>query len=168
MNGANAANTARVGPQRLVLVGSILVDILMYVDRLPERGGDIMARRTLLTSGGGFNVLIAATRLGMPTAYAGRVGDGPMGHQVVVDLAAAHIPLLLPAAIGTDTGFDIGLVEPDHTPGPTFAHYRPGTACSKNSITAARAYPHTHRPPKPQCSRDRYLERLSQHTRGCQ
>jgi sugar/nucleoside kinase (ribokinase family) len=106
-------NGARIRPLRLVLVGSILVDILMYVDRLPERGGDIMARRTLLTSGGGFNVLAAAARLGMPTAYAGRVGDGPMGHQVIADLTAAHIPLLLPGAIGADTGFDIGLVEPD-------------------------------------------------------
>lgn len=113
MNGAHEAHVARVCPQRLVLVGSILVDILMYVDRLPERGGDIMARRTLLTSGGGFNVLIATARLGMPTAYAGRVGDGPMGQQVMSDLAAAHIPLLLPGAIGTDTGFDVGLVEPD-------------------------------------------------------
>jgi sugar/nucleoside kinase (ribokinase family) len=106
-------NGVRVRPLRLVLVGSILVDILMYVDRLPERGGDIMAQSTLLTSGGGFNVLTAAARLGMPTAYAGRVGDGPMGNQVMADLAAANIPLLLPGAIGADTGFDIGLVEPD-------------------------------------------------------
>jgi sugar/nucleoside kinase (ribokinase family) len=106
-------NTARVRPLRLVLVGSILVDVLMYVDHLPERGSDIMAHRTLLSSGGGFNVLTAATRLGMPTAYAGHVGDGPMGNQVMADLTATHIPLLLPRASGADTGFDIGLVEPD-------------------------------------------------------
>jgi sugar/nucleoside kinase (ribokinase family) len=106
-------NSARIRPLRLILVGSILVDILMYVDHLPERGGDTMARRTLLTSGGGFNVLTAAARLGLPAAYAGLVGDGPMGNQIKADLAAANIPLLLPGATGADTGFDIGMVEPD-------------------------------------------------------
>ncbi len=100
-------------PRRLVLVGSVLVDVLMYVDHLPERGGDILAGRTLLTSGGGFNVLAGAARLGMSVAYAGRVGDGPMGRQVLTDLQAAGIPLLLPQVRGRDTGFDIGLVEPD-------------------------------------------------------
>jgi len=103
----------RVQPRRLVLIGSILVDILMYVERLPERGGDCIARRALLTSGGGLNVLTGAARLGLPVCYAGRVGDGPMGMQVMKDLAAAGIPLALPQVRGEDTGFDIGLVEAD-------------------------------------------------------
>ncbi len=103
----------RIQPRRLVLVGSVLVDILMYVDQLPERGSDRVAQRTLLTSGGGFNVLVGAARLEMPVAYAGRVGDGLMGARVMADLAAARIPLVLPPAIGEDTGFDVGLVEPD-------------------------------------------------------
>lgn len=103
----------RLQPRRLVLVGSILVDILMYVDRLPERGGDRIAERALLTSGGGFNVLSGATRLGLSVSYAGRVGDGPMGTQVMRDLAEAGIPLVLPQVRGEDTGFDIGMVEAD-------------------------------------------------------
>ncbi|HEX7736836.1 MAG TPA: PfkB family carbohydrate kinase [Ktedonobacteraceae bacterium] len=98
-------------PRRLVLVGSVLVDILMYVDRLPERGGDTIARQTLLTSGGGFNVLIGAMRLGLPASYAGRVGNGPMGAQVMAALTMANIPLLLPRVRGEDTGFDVGLAE---------------------------------------------------------
>ena len=106
-------STLRIRPRRLLLVGSVLVDILMYVDRLPERGGDRVARRALLTSGGGFNVLVAAARLGMPVAYAGLVGDGPMGTRVMTDLAAAGISLVLPRAAGEDTGFDVGLVESD-------------------------------------------------------
>ena len=101
----------RIRPQRLVLVGSILVDILMYVDAMPPRGGDIVARQSLFNSGGGFNVLLGATRLAMPVAYAGRVGDGPMGTQVMSDLIKANIPLLLPRTDGEDTGFDIGFVE---------------------------------------------------------
>ncbi len=104
-------NTLRIQPRRLVLIGSVLVDILMYVDQLPERGSDCIAQRTLLTSGGGFNILVGAARLGMQVAYAGRVGDGPMGTQVMTDLTAAGIPLMLPRVSGGDTGFDIGLVE---------------------------------------------------------
>jgi sugar/nucleoside kinase (ribokinase family) len=99
-------------PRRLVLVGSVLVDLLLYVPHLPERGGDVLASRAMLTSGGGFNVLVAAARLGMRVACAGRVGDGPMGRQVMSDLRAAGIPLLLPQVAGRDTGFDVGLVEP--------------------------------------------------------
>ncbi len=113
MNSENKRSQIRVRPQRLVLVGSVLVDILMYVRRLPERGGDEIAERALLTTGGGFNVLVGAARLGMVVGYAGRVGDGVMGQQVMTDLEKASIPLLLPRAIGEDSGFDIGLVEPD-------------------------------------------------------
>lgn len=100
-------------PRRLVLVGSVLVDILMYMQQLPERGGDCIAQRTLLTTGGGFNILAGATRLGMPVAYAGRVGNGPMGQQVTADLAAAQIPLMLSQVVGEDSGFDIGLIDAD-------------------------------------------------------
>jgi sugar/nucleoside kinase (ribokinase family) len=100
-------------PQRLVLVGSVLVDILLYVGQLPERGGDRIAEQAILTTGGGLNVLVAAARLGMSVTYAGRVGDGPMGHQVMADLEKAGIPLLLPRVQGEDSGFDIGLVESD-------------------------------------------------------
>ena len=99
-------------PQRLVLVGSVLVDILLYVDRLPEHGGDRLAEQSIIASGGGMNVLVGAARLGMPVAYAGRVGDGAMGRQVRSDLESQDIPLLLPQVRGEDTGFDIGLVEP--------------------------------------------------------
>ncbi len=102
-----------VRPRRLVLVGSILVDILMYVDRLPERGGDRIATRTLLTSGGGFNVLSGAARLGLAVCHAGRIGNGPMGTQIMRDLLAAGIMCVLPQVRGEDSGFDIGMVEAD-------------------------------------------------------
>lgn len=104
---------ARIQPRRLVLVGSVLVDVLMYVEHLPERGGDTLANRATLTTGGGFNVLIGARRLGLAAAYAGHVGDGLMGNQINADLAAAGIPLLLPRVQGADSGFDVALVEQD-------------------------------------------------------
>lgn len=100
----------RVRPGRLVLVGSVLVDVLISVDRLPERDGDVLAHDRIVTSGGGFNLLVGAARLGLPAIYAGRIGTGPFGNQVAGDLRRAGIPSLLPRA-ESDTGFDIGLVE---------------------------------------------------------
>lgn len=100
------------GPHRLVLVGSVLADILMSVPRLPERGGDVLASGAATQVGGGFNVLAAARRLGLPAALAGRVGDGPFGRLVAAALAAEGIEPLIPVGRG-DTGFCVGLVEPD-------------------------------------------------------
>ncbi|MEP6762319.1 MAG: PfkB family carbohydrate kinase, partial [Sporichthyaceae bacterium] len=97
---------------RLVLVGSVIVDIVLYVEALPERGGDVVASRSMTTAGGGFNVLSAAARQGLPSAYGGLVGTGPFGAQVRDALTAESVPLLLPGpAVGLDTGFCVAMVE---------------------------------------------------------
>ncbi len=72
-----------------------------------------MASGSAMTSGGGFNLLVAAARMGFPSAYGGLVGDGVFGAQVLEDLSAARIPMLLPQVRGRDSGFTLGLVEPD-------------------------------------------------------
>ena len=54
---------------RLVHVGQVIVDIVMYVPHLPERGGDVLASSGGTEVGGGFNVLTAAMRRS-------RIGDG--------------------------------------------------------------------------------------------
>jgi sugar/nucleoside kinase (ribokinase family) len=95
------------------MVGSVVVDVLMYVDRLPDRGGDALARRMLTSAGGGFNLLVAARRLGMDAAYGGRTGTGPFGDQARRALDDAGIPTLLPSGQEGDTGVVVGLVEPD-------------------------------------------------------
>lgn len=100
-------------PKRLVVVGSILVDVLLYIPHLPERGGDVLAHHALISAGGGFNVLYAAKRLGLPAAYAGLIGDGPFGRILKGTLARHQIPCLLPYVRGADNGFDVALVEAD-------------------------------------------------------
>jgi sugar/nucleoside kinase (ribokinase family) len=98
--------------RRLVLVGSVIVDIVLYVEALPERGGDVIASRSMTTAGGGFNVLSAAARQGLPSAYGGLAGAGPFGAQVRDALAAESVELLLPAPItALDTGFCVAMVE---------------------------------------------------------
>jgi sugar/nucleoside kinase (ribokinase family) len=102
-----------VRPRRLVMVGSVVVDVLLYVDGLPERGGDVLASGMLTSAGGGFNLLVAARRLGMDAAYGGRTGTGPFGDQARRALDDAGIPTLLPPGHEGDTGVVVGLVEPD-------------------------------------------------------
>jgi sugar/nucleoside kinase (ribokinase family) len=98
---------------RLVVAGSVLVDLVMFVPALPERGGDVLADDATLTTGGGYNVASAAARQGLPAAYAGKHGTGPFGDTVRRDLAADGIALLLPPSPEGDTGFCVGLVEAD-------------------------------------------------------
>jgi sugar/nucleoside kinase (ribokinase family) len=100
-------------PGRLVLVGSVVVDALLYVDRLPDRGGDLVARRLVTSAGGGFNVLVAAARLGMEAVHGGRTGGGVLGGLARRALDEAGIASLLPPSGLQDTGLVVGLVEPD-------------------------------------------------------
>jgi sugar/nucleoside kinase (ribokinase family) len=98
---------------RLVLVGSAIIDIVMYVDRLPERGGDVIATGAAQQVGGGRNVLVAAARQGMSTVYAGRVGRGPFGTQIASTLMSDGVELALPPVPDGDSGFCVALIEPD-------------------------------------------------------
>jgi sugar/nucleoside kinase (ribokinase family) len=66
----------------------------------------------VLQAGGGFNVLAAARRLGMPCSLAGRVGTGPFGSVIADALAAEKVPILIPRP-AADSGFCVGFVEPD-------------------------------------------------------
>jgi sugar/nucleoside kinase (ribokinase family) len=106
--------TVRAGrPGRLVFAGEAIVDVLMRVPGLPERGGDLLATSAEVAVGGGFNVMAAAARQGLPVLYAGGHGTGPWGDLVRAALAAEGIGLLRPPNPSRDTGFDVALVEPD-------------------------------------------------------
>jgi sugar/nucleoside kinase (ribokinase family) len=98
-------------PKRLVFAGEALVDLLMWVPALPERGGDMLAESSSIKVGGGFNIMAAAARQGLPVVYAGGHGTGPWGDRVRAALAAEAITILRPPDPGADTGFDVALVE---------------------------------------------------------
>ena len=100
-------------PRRLVFAGEAIVDVVMRVPGLPPRGGDLLATSSQGTVGGGFNVMAAAARQGLPVLYAGGHGTGPWGDVVRAALAAEGIGLFRPADPDRDTGFDVALVEPD-------------------------------------------------------
>lgn len=100
-------------PNRLVLVGSVLVDLVSRLPALPVRGGDVVAEPGPSGAGGGFTVLSAAARLGLPAVYAGAHGTGLLGSAVREALAADGVELALPIAPAGDTGYCVVLVEPD-------------------------------------------------------
>ncbi len=96
---------------RLVFAGEAIVDLLMWVPALPERGGDMLAETSSVQVGGGFNIMAAAARQGLPVVYAGGHGTGPWGDKVRAALAAEGITVLRPPDPDADTGFDVALVE---------------------------------------------------------
>src|SRR5271166_4532620 len=100
-------------PRRLLFAGEAIVDVVLRVSALPERGGDILASASQVTVGGGFNVMSAAARQGLPVRYAGGHGTGPWGDLVRAALGAEGVDVLRPPDPARDTGFDVALVEPD-------------------------------------------------------
>ena len=98
---------------RLVFAGEAIVDLVMRVPALPERGGDMLAASSSIQVGGGFNVMAAAARQGLPVVYAGGHGTGPWGDRVRTALAAEGIAVLRTPDPEADTGFDVALVEAD-------------------------------------------------------
>jgi len=98
---------------RLVFAGEAIVDLLMWVPALPERGGDMLAESSAVQVGGGFNIMAAAARQGLPVVYAGGHGTGPWGDKVRAALEDEGIDVLRPPDPNADTGFDVALVEAD-------------------------------------------------------
>ena len=107
----NAGDVVSRPLRRLVFAGEALVDLLMWVPALPERGGDMLAESSSVQVGGGFNIMAAAARQGLPVIYAGGHGTGPWGEKVRAALAGEGIALFRPADPDADTGFDVALVE---------------------------------------------------------
>jgi len=98
---------------RLVHLGNAVVDLVLQVPAAPERGGDVLASSASELVGGGFNVMAAASRQGLPVVYAGMHGAGPRGDRVRAALAAEGIAALQPLLPGCDTGLVVVIVEDD-------------------------------------------------------
>jgi sugar/nucleoside kinase (ribokinase family) len=98
---------------RLFCLDTVLVDVDLRVASLPERAGDVRASSQLITTGGGFNAMSAATRHDLKVVYAGRLGRGPFATLALRDLASEAIETPLEANNDLDCGVCVVLVEPD-------------------------------------------------------
>src|SRR5215471_10374088 len=102
----------RPGPvTRLLHLGNVVVDVVLYVPALPEPGGDVLATGAQTAAGGGFNVMAAAARQGLAVAYGGVIGTGPFAALATAACAAEGIEVLRPAKPGLDTGLVISVVD---------------------------------------------------------
>ena len=77
---------------RVIVVGSINVDLVVQVERLPGRGETVVGGRFARHHGGkGGNQAIAAARLGAPTTMVGAVGDDAFGGEERAALEAGGV-----------------------------------------------------------------------------
>jgi sugar/nucleoside kinase (ribokinase family) len=95
----------------LISFGGLLADLVVTVDAVPERGGDTMARDFSQTVGGGFAVIAAAARLGMPTALAGVLGDDAIADVARRKLHEEGVEMLFPEPRAGGSGVCLVLVD---------------------------------------------------------
>jgi sugar/nucleoside kinase (ribokinase family) len=96
---------------RLVYTGNVIVDIVMTVGAIPAPGADTVARSSLVTAGGGYNVMVAAQRDGLPVVFAGQYGTGMFGTVVRAALDDAGFELVQPGLPNLDSGYCVALVD---------------------------------------------------------
>jgi ribokinase len=71
----------------VVVLGSINIDLLVQVARLPQPGETVLGSRLVRAHGGkGANQAVAAARLGAAVRFIGRVGSDPFGPELVAGL----------------------------------------------------------------------------------
>jgi sugar/nucleoside kinase (ribokinase family) len=101
------------GAPRLFCLDTVLVDVVLRVAALPERASDTLAAEQLITTGGGFNAMSAATRQGLEVVYAGRLGAGPFADVAQASLRGEGVAAPIERNGTLDTGICVVLVEPD-------------------------------------------------------
>ncbi len=76
----------------VVGLGSLAMDVLVQVDRLPGPDGfAVVTGRDFLPGGSCSNVVAQAARLGTAAAFIGKVGDDPLGEQIVASLRSGGV-----------------------------------------------------------------------------
>ncbi|MER9137566.1 PfkB family carbohydrate kinase [Mesorhizobium sp. M0830] len=98
---------------RLVHVGSAVVDYVYRIDALPAPGMEKTASSFAQVAGGGFNMMVAASRTGMKVVFGGQLGSGPNGDFLRAAFAAEGIATLTPPSPLMDSGNCIAMISSD-------------------------------------------------------
>ncbi|TIO75736.1 MAG: ribokinase [Mesorhizobium sp.] len=98
---------------RLVHVGSAVVDYVYRIDALPAPGTEKTATSYARVAGGGFNMMVAASRTGMKVAFGGQLGTGPDGDFLRAAFAAEGIETLTPPSPLMDSGNCVAMISGD-------------------------------------------------------
>lgn len=98
---------------RLVHVGSAVVDYVYRIDALPAAGTEKTASAYARVAGGGFNMMVAASRTGMKVVFGGQLGTGPDGDFLRAAFAAEGIETLTPPSPLMDSGNCVAMISSD-------------------------------------------------------
>lgn len=97
---------------RVLHTAQALVDQVVEVPALPDRGDNVNASPSTSYAGGAVNILVAAARTGAEAVHGGAHGTGPNGDLIRETLAAEGVALSDGPVPDQDTGVCIVLVEP--------------------------------------------------------
>lgn len=102
---------------RIAVVGSTMVDLVAYVDRVPGAGETVWGSEFELGFGGkGANQAVMARMLGADVLFVNRVGDDTFGELTTANLRERGLDLALgKPVVGTSTGVAPIWVEPSGT-----------------------------------------------------
>ncbi|UVK36123.1 ribokinase [Mesorhizobium sp. AR10] len=98
---------------RLVHIGSAVVDYVYRIDALPSPGTEKTASSFAQVAGGGFNMMVAASRTGMQVVFGGQLGSGPNGDFLRAAFAAEGIETLTPPSPLMDSGNCVAMISSD-------------------------------------------------------
>ncbi|MCU0071475.1 PfkB family carbohydrate kinase [Pseudomonas koreensis] len=96
---------------KMLHTGQVIIDLVMAVDALPQIGGDVLAQSASFEAGGGFNVMAAAARNGLPVVYLGRHGNGRFGDLARQAMNAEGIRIGIEQPAERDTGICVALTD---------------------------------------------------------
>ena len=98
----------------VVVAGSINVDLIVSVPRLPAAGETVLGRRFVQQNGGkSANQAVAASRAGATVVMLGAVGEDDLGRAALAGLAAEGVDVSACRRIdGEHTGLALIVVDP--------------------------------------------------------
>ena len=96
---------------KMLHTGQVIIDLVMAVDKLPQAGGDVLAQSASFEAGGGFNVMAAAQRNGLPVVYLGRHGTGRFGDLAREAMNAEGIRIGIAERAERDTGLCVAITD---------------------------------------------------------
>ncbi|MDX8479613.1 PfkB family carbohydrate kinase [Mesorhizobium sp. VK24D] len=99
--------------RRLVHIGSAVVDYVYRIDALPAPGTEKTASSYARVPGGGFNMMVAASRTGMKVVFGGQLGTGPDGDFLRAAFAAEGIETLTQPSPSMDSGNCVAMISGD-------------------------------------------------------
>jgi ribokinase len=100
---------------KFFVVGDVTVDLMYFVDELPEAGGDVTVTQSLMQPGGaGGTIAVTLARLGHQVKIATKVGTGPFSEVALGNIVASGVDTShIQRDPNTLTGSVILLITPD-------------------------------------------------------